>query len=177
MKNILYALAILSIFSCNNKPKENTTTIVTPANGANGMKATTAVESPVLIFNPPHGKPGHDCAIAEGAPLNGAKKAVAQVAPTKTVTTTPVTQPVVGNNPKAGKLNPAHGETGHRCDIAVGAPLNSKPTVQVQPAIKPSVETKTMEVKTQPVKTDSKLNPAHGEAGHRCDIAVGAPLT
>ena len=25
-------------------------------------------------------------------------------------------------------LNPAHGQPGHRCDIAVGAPLNSKPT-------------------------------------------------
>jgi hypothetical protein len=24
-------------------------------------------------------------------------------------------------------MNPPHGEPGHRCDIAVGAPLNSKP--------------------------------------------------
>jgi hypothetical protein len=26
-----------------------------------------------------------------------------------------------------GALNPEHGKPGHRCDIAVGAPLNSKP--------------------------------------------------
>jgi hypothetical protein len=25
-------------------------------------------------------------------------------------------------------MNPSHGQPGHRCDIAVGAPLNSKPT-------------------------------------------------
>jgi len=25
-------------------------------------------------------------------------------------------------------VNPAHGQPNHRCDIAVGAPLNSKPT-------------------------------------------------
>jgi hypothetical protein len=24
-------------------------------------------------------------------------------------------------------MNPQHGQPGHRCDIAVGAPLNSKP--------------------------------------------------
>jgi len=32
-------------------------------------------------------------------------------------------------------MNPPHGEPGHRCDIAVGAPLNSKPaTVTTAPA-------------------------------------------
>ena len=29
-------------------------------------------------------------------------------------------------------LNPAHGQPGHRCDIAVGAPLNSAPAAQPQ---------------------------------------------
>lgn len=29
-------------------------------------------------------------------------------------------------------LNPAHGQPGHRCDIAVGAPLNSAPAQQGQ---------------------------------------------
>ncbi len=51
-------------------------------------------------------------------------------------------------------LNPAHGEPAHRCDIAVGQPLNSKPA-----------------------KEDlSNINPAHGQPGHRCDVPVGAPL-
>jgi len=31
-------------------------------------------------------------------------------------------------NSSSTALNPKHGEPGHRCDIAVGAPLNSKPT-------------------------------------------------
>lgn len=58
--------------------------------------------------------------------------------------------------PAAGvALNPAHGAPGHRCDIAVGQPLDSKPVPQ----------------------NNANINPPHGQPGHRCDIAVGAPLT
>lgn len=53
------------------------------------------------------------------------------------------------------KLNPPHGEPGHRCDIAVGQPLPENGQSQ---------------------QTEGNLNPPHGEPGHRCDIAVGAPL-
>jgi len=35
----------------------------------------------------------------------------------------PAAQPTAANGP-APKINPAHGEPGHRCDIAVGAPLD-----------------------------------------------------
>jgi len=80
----------------------------------------------------------------------------------------------------AGALNPAHGAPGHRCDIAVGAPLNSSPaTVQpntsaqqqvVPQAVTPAPATATTTTGGQ------RLNPKHGEPGHRCDIAVGAPL-
>ena len=82
-------------------------------------------------------------------------------------------------------LNPAHGEPGHRCDIAVGAPLNSAPT---QPAtqeikmenIKPVEMTKPA-VSTDPqvpasVMTAPGMNPPHGEPGHDCSIPVGQPL-
>ena len=31
------------------------------------------------------------------------------------------------SNQNASGMNPPHGQPGHRCDIAVGAPLNSKP--------------------------------------------------
>ena len=64
-------------------------------------------------------------------------------------------------------LNPAHGQLGHRCDIKVGAPLNSKPinsgnnTQSGSPLINTG---------------DIKINPAHGQLGHRCDIKVGDPL-
>lgn len=76
-------------------------------------------------------------------------------------------------------LNPAHGQPGHRCDISVGAPLNSKPnavaptnnqTQQIQSMINPTPA-------PAPVSTGTGAkNPAHGMPGHRCDIAVGAPL-
>lgn len=52
-------------------------------------------------------------------------------------------------------LNPPHGAPGHRCDLKVGEPLNSKPEIKA---------------------TKQNLNPPHGQPGHRCDIAVGAPL-
>ena len=71
-------------------------------------------------------------------------------------------------------LNPKHGEPGHRCDIAVGAPLNSPNTANTQ-VIAPSTTTAAVPVTTANT-TNTKLNPKHGEPGHRCDIAVGAPL-
>lgn len=68
-------------------------------------------------------------------------------------------------------LNPEHGQPGHRCDIAVGAPLNSPaqqqktvPSPQLMPGL--------------PVNTGGAvtLNPPHGQPGHDCAIAVGQPL-
>jgi len=96
------------------------------------------------MLNPPHGQPNHRCDIAVGAPLTapvGAKPAtqseqsmlklqphtqttpvqtLPQTAPVKTV---PLTTPM----PATVGLNPPHGQPNHRCDIAVGAPLNSPP--------------------------------------------------
>lgn len=77
------------------------------------------------------------------------------------------------------KLNPPHGEPGHRCDIPVGSPLNSPPgntssgnTQGINPA--PSIVTPGNS--TTPVKTAPGMNPPHGEAGHDCAIPVGDPL-
>lgn len=77
-------------------------------------------------------------------------------------------------------LNPAHGQPGHRCDISVGAPLDSKP---IQGANITQAATNTppplpINVNTQPTvqKVAAGMNPSHGQPGHRCDIAVGAPL-
>ena len=84
----------------------------------------------------------------------------------------------------AAGLNPAHGQPGHRCDIAVGAPLNSKPAEQTTPTITTSPATQPFTISTdkpsQPAATTAVapgMNPAHGQPGHRCDIAVGAPLS
>ena len=86
-------------------------------------------------------------------------------------------------------MNPPHGQPGHRCEIPVGAPLNSKPAQSIQPQkTTPVVNQKTDElslisIQPQPrstplvgTTTPPGMNPPHGQEGHRCDIAVGAPL-
>lgn len=79
---------------------------------------------------------------------------------------------------EAPKLNPAHGLPGHRCDLAVGAPLPA--TGSAAPAQAPQ-NMNMNEGPRQPASAAPsggvKLNPAHGMPGHRCDIQVGAPLT
>ena len=88
-----------------------------------------------------------------------------------------VQAPVVNANPTAAGLNPAHGQPGHRCDISVGAPLNSapNPTANTAPqqVVTPSVQAP---ITAQPAVTAPGMNPQHGQPGHRCDIAVGALL-
>jgi hypothetical protein len=71
-------------------------------------------------------------------------------------------------------LNPAHGQPGHRCDIAVGQPLNSKPTVAPSANTKISNPITTVTPTTAP--TAPGMNPPHGQPNHRCDIGVGQPL-
>ena len=78
------------------------------------------------------------------------------------------------------KLNPPHGQPGHRCDISVGAPLDG--SAPASPTIQTSVPTSTTPINintaTPPPagSASGKVNPPHGQPGHRCDIAVGAPL-
>lgn len=86
------------------------------------------------------------------------------------------TQPVAQQSTAAG-MNPAHGQPGHRCDIPVGSPLNSKPAAQ------PTNPTGTLSTITTPAPapattqaTAPGMNPPHGQPGHRCDIPVGSPL-
>lgn len=86
------------------------------------------------------------------------------------------TQPAAQQSTAAG-MNPPHGQPGHRCDIPVGSPLNSKPAAQ------PSNPTGTISTITTPAPataatqaTAPGMNPPHGQPGHRCDIPVGSPL-
>ena len=86
----------------------------------------------------------------------------------------------------AAGMNPAHGQPGHRCDIAVGAPLNSpagKPTPTPAPAITPTpaagaatITPMNVSNPAPAVATLPGMNPPHGQEGHRCDVSVGAPL-
>lgn len=91
-----------------------------------------------------------------------------------------------GSQSSAPATNPAHGLAGHRCDLPVGAPLNtasgsgaqvqSPPTIKMNPA---PVQSSPPTPAAVPVPSAAgvKINPAHGMPGHRCDIQVGAPLT
>jgi hypothetical protein len=79
------------------------------------------------------------------------------------------------------QLNPAHGEPGHRCDIAVGAPLNSPPGNPGDGhANEQTITMEVPEITEQPVvstgKTAPGMNPPHGEPGHDCAVPVGSPL-
>jgi len=69
-------------------------------------------------------------------------------------------------------LNPAHGQPNHRCDIPVGAPLNSPKTTPIIESTSSPVLMNTNSTSTN----TAALNPAHGQPNHRCDIPVGAPL-
>jgi hypothetical protein len=92
-------------------------------------------------------------------------------------------------------MNPPHGQPGHRCDIAVGAPLNSPPGNANKPkagtAITQQIDPSkfTTQTNTQPTgapailnpdagttTTAPGMNPPHGQPGHQCGVAVGAPL-
>lgn len=108
---------------------------------------------------------------------------------TSNETTTETTQTentAVNNSSGEVKLNPAHGQPGHRCEIPVGQPLDGSGSNKSQ-----TISTQTSPVinnNNSPVINTNKatntgnntntgnLNPAHGQPGHRCDIPVGQPL-
>lgn len=73
------------------------------------------------------------------------------------------------------KLNPAHGQPGHDCAIAVGAPLDGSGG-QAQPSLAPTVAQPATQVNTQAAAPANGINPPHGQPGHDCAVAVGAPL-
>jgi hypothetical protein len=106
------------------------------------------------------------------------------------VTTAPgstVEAPVVNADSEVIVLNPPHGQPGHSCDIPVGSPLiaqNPSPAPQVRnTSFAPTVEN-AARLGTAPRQTSSatsstttvRLNPPHGQPGHRCEIPVGSPL-
>jgi hypothetical protein len=97
-----------------------------------------------------------------------------------TQTTTTQTQTVTAPVAVAKGMNPSHGQPGHRCDIPVGAPLNTAVATnkssanQVINQSNMTVTPSSTAVTTAP--TPKGMNPPHGQPGHRCDIPVGSPL-
>lgn len=141
--------------------------------------------------NPPHGQPGHRCDIPVGQPLNGGRTPAQSAASTQNITvngnnsvqidpnTVSPQKIMVDQNGKQVKtapgMNPPHGEPGHRCDIPVGQPLNSKPATQTTqaPAPQPMPAPQAVAANTGP---KPKLNPAHGQPWHDCAKKVGEAL-
>ncbi|HBV15556.1 hypothetical protein [Chryseobacterium carnipullorum] len=158
----------------------------------------TAVAAPAGAMNPPHGQPGHRCDIPVGQPLNGSP-ALGQAAPqnvavnaNNAIKIDPNSMSpgkvVIDNNGKQVKtapgMNPPHGQPGHRCDIPVGQPLNSKPAPAPVPSATPAPQPVQSAQNvpgpvTAPAPTGPKpkLNPAHGEPWHNCALKVGDPLS
>lgn len=133
MKRLVYALAIISLSACNSKSNNTDATQTVAPNQLPAAQtvpvATTEQQSNSsgLLTNPAHGQPGHDCAIPVGAPLkqnvssspsSSTPVLTTPSAPQPAATQTTTTQPSSGQ-----KLNPAHGQLGHKCEIPVGAPL------------------------------------------------------
>lgn len=139
-------------------------------------------------------------------PLNQKQTTAVSLDQTKPVNAETEKQPSVIKDNSAIKLNPPHGEPNHRCDIPVGAPLNSPPVnapqistnnqIQAAPiqnsntapvipnnSNAPTIEnakrinsTQTLRTVTPNTGTKPRLNPPHGQPWHRCEIAVGSPL-
>lgn len=189
MKQVIYICCVVGLLACNSKKPESAQTYAATPTGLQGIQ-NSAASTPVAAtgqatsnagLNPAHGAPGHRCDIAVGAPLNAAPSTPVtstigqQIPSTPPPVAQPTTLPVENvANTSSQKLNPKHGEPGHRCDIAVGAPLSSKPQTAAAPK---NVEVKLPANLPKEAKNGAKLNPKHGEPGHRCEIAVGAPLT
>lgn len=91
------------------------------------------------------------------------------------------------------KLNPPHGQPFHRCDIAVGSPLNAAAPAKsasttistgTSPTLENAARLNNPQANTAPTPsaptvvnaTPPKLNPPHGQPFHRCEIPVGSPL-
>lgn len=72
------------------------------------------------------------------------------------------------------KVNPAHGQPGHRCDLPVGAPLNQTAGSTSNPT--PTSDLPSTSVSPVRVDQSPKINPPHGEPGHDCAVPVGEPL-
>jgi hypothetical protein len=103
-------------------------------------------------------------------------------------TDTAVNQPEPEQSAAAIILNPPHGEPGHSCDIPVGSPLNApadKPVREIRnTSMAPTIENAARmgsparrQGSAAPATSGTaRLNPPHGQPGHRCEIPVGSPL-
>lgn len=161
MKNLLTPLFIIAfvLISCKNEAENKPPKVVVPFTQLANQQEnqTVAVSQPGLLYQ------------QNGVNKNTTTQIQAQTQAQMQTVAAPV---------KVAKgMNPSHGQPGHRCDIPVGAPLNSP--IAANSASTKIVSNNTAVVTTNSagtVQTPKGMNPPHGQPGHRCDIAVGAPL-
>ena len=155
-------LAGFSLTACNNEETKEETT-------------TQQSEADAMLLNTQPAAPGG---------LAGAQSASVGMQPAATQAQK-TTQGSTQAAKTAAGLNPEHGQPGHRCDIAVGAPLSSAPaspsasapaTLPQSNSANPAPATVTPASASPAAGGGGKLNPAHGQPGHDCAVPVGAPL-
>ena len=142
-------------------------------------KAETAMQSSEVTT------PMSDSAVVNEA-VSTNKSAVEKASPDGTANVT------ASNTGAKPALNPEHGQPYHRCEIPVGAPIDSAPPQNPAPQVVPQQNGGNTSFNTNPISPSVSpvpsapvqasgpkpaLNPAHGEPHHRCDLQVGAPLT
>jgi hypothetical protein len=204
MKNTFFGIIAISILTVSCKKDERPTYLTEEAGVQQpvamnqapkpslldqaGIKTTSGSGSAMVTaagMNPPHGQPGHRCDIPVGQPLNSAPtQAGAQninVNPNgQTIQIDPNSLQKSGNgnatSATAPGMNPPHGQPGHRCDIPVGQPLNSKPAAASQPAQAIAQNTPAPTPTAAPTGPKPATNPPHGEPWHNCAVKVGEAL-
>ena len=196
MKNLFYLFVVIGLIFTSCKKEETTTevssseattteddgTVTSNDSVIKTVTSESATQTPLVT---------NANSVMYNGQTNGAGSTV--VSPNSYTTTSSTTTPAV----TAKGMNPAHGQPGHRCDIDVGAPLNSKPTkpsTAVTTQKMPQTTTKTTTITPEmmnktvatpsavpagiaaPVETAPGMNPPHGQEGHTCSVPVGAPL-
>ncbi len=127
--------------------------------------------------------------VSCGENNGGGQGTAVPASPANNAADVPQTQAPVQASNTGARLNPPHGEPGHRCEIGVGEPLpedGSTPPpatppqdiIQGQPL---DVTTTMVDPGQAPDPNAVKLpsgtpNPPHGSPGHDCNVQVGEPL-
>lgn len=179
-------LAMAGLVSCGgNNDKEVVDKSIIPA-GTDTTPGQTAVANPAApgqqVTIPGTTAPANTVipgVVPANAPVTISQPQTVTMNPQNTMVSAPQVVQTAATAATAPGMNPPHGQPGHRCDISVGAPLNSKPAPPATPATvttTPAQPQVTMKEVPTTTKTAPGMNPPHGEPGHRCDIAVGAPL-
>ncbi len=171
---ILSCLAFSILTSCNNtttETEESTTTdsITSPTPDTMAFQeqmpgeitttmapATADGPAPADGLNPAHGMPGHRCDINVGEPLSSAPRNAPQ-----TITASPS-----DNSGIQGATT-----------IQVPPPSTAPAASQPVPSSEKSLGTPMVGGPSSvPTTTAPGMNPPHGQPGHDCGVAVGAPL-